>query len=107
MRHWRRSPRSLETALGEVRERLAPETVLAEIQSLWRDAVGPAIAAEAQPTAERGGVLTVSCSASVWAHELDLMGPMILERLNALLDGSRVGGPQLTRLRCVTAAPVR
>jgi predicted nucleic acid-binding Zn ribbon protein len=100
MTQWRRSPRSLGIALDGVRGRLAPETVLAEIQSRWVDAVGPAIAAEAQPTAERAGVLTVSCSASVWAHELDLMGPEILERLNALLHGA-----VMTRLRCVTAAP--
>ena len=51
--------------------------------------------------AERGGVLTVSCSASVWAHELDLMAPAILERLNELLRDQRI-----TRLRCV-AVPVR
>jgi len=76
---------------------LAPQTLLAEAQRAWPGAVGPAIAAEAQPTAERGGVLTVSCSASVWAHELDLMGPEIVERLNgALANGS------VTRLRCVT-----
>ena len=55
-----------------------------------------AIAAEARPTTERGGVLTVSCSASVWAQELDLMAPAIVERLNGLL-----GGPRLERLRCV------
>jgi len=36
----------------------------------------------AQQTIPRGGVLTVSCTASVWAQELDLMGPSIVERLN-------------------------
>jgi hypothetical protein len=35
----------------------------------------------------------------VWAQELDLMAPAILERLNREL-----GGERLTRLRCVTAA---
>ena len=57
------------------------------MQRAWHGAVGAAIAGEAQPTAERGGVVTVSCSASVWAQELDLMAPAILERLNALLRG--------------------
>ena len=55
-----------------------------------------AISAEAQPTAERGGVVTVSCSASVWAQELDLMGPVIVERLNEVLERGSV-----TRLRCI------
>jgi predicted nucleic acid-binding Zn ribbon protein len=97
MTHWRRSPRSLGLALNQVRDDLAPQTLLAEVQRVWPDAVGPAIAADAQPTAERAGTLTVSCSASVWAQELDLMAPAILERLNGrLLSG------KLERLRCVT-----
>jgi predicted nucleic acid-binding Zn ribbon protein len=99
MTHWRRSPRPLGIALDVVREDLAPQTPLAAIQRAWPHAVGEAIAAEALPTAERGGVLTVSCSAAVWAHELDLMGPTIVERLNEVLKGASV-----TRLRCVSLA---
>lgn len=64
---------------------------------MWPEVAGPAIAAEATPTAARGGVLTIACSASVWAQELDLMAPMLLERLNAAIDDGEV-----TRLRCVT-----
>jgi predicted nucleic acid-binding Zn ribbon protein len=75
---------------------LAPETLLAEVQQAWREAVGAAIALEARPTRERGGVVTVSCSASVWAQELDLMSPVIVERLNQRLRSGRV-----SRLRCV------
>jgi predicted nucleic acid-binding Zn ribbon protein len=79
-----------------MRDELAPQTVLAQVQRIWPQAVGDAIAGEARPTAERGGVLTISCSASVWAQELDLMAPAILERLNEALTGARV-----ERLRCV------
>jgi predicted nucleic acid-binding Zn ribbon protein len=100
MTRWRRSPRPVELALNVAREQWAPETLLADVQRTWTDAVGPAISAEASPASERGGVLTVSCSASVWAQELDLMAPAILERLNASL---RVG--RIARLRCV-AVPV-
>jgi predicted nucleic acid-binding Zn ribbon protein len=90
-------------AIEQLREQLAPETVLASAQLAWREVVGEVIAAQAQPTSERGGVLTVSCSASVWAQELDLMSPDILERLNERLDGA-----SLTRLRCVsTPSPHR
>jgi predicted nucleic acid-binding Zn ribbon protein len=101
MTHWRRSPRQLGLVVEQIRDQLAPETLLADVQRVWPEAVGEAIAAEAQPTSERGGALTVSCSASVWAHELDLMAPVILERLNGALRAGRIA-----RLRCVTI-PVR
>jgi predicted nucleic acid-binding Zn ribbon protein len=96
MTRWRRSPRALVNAIDRVRDELAPQTVLAEVQRIWPRAVGEAIACEARPTAERGGVLTISCSASVWAQELDLMAPAILERLNRTLNAGRI-----ERLRCV------
>ena len=101
MTSWRRSPRPVSLGIERIRVQLEPQTVLAEVQSTWREAVGQAIAAEAQPSAERSGVLTVSCSASVWAHELDLMAPAIIERLNGLL-----AEPRISRLRCV-AVPAR
>ena len=76
---------------------LQRRAVLAEVQRVWREAVGAAIAQEAQPTSELRGVLTISCSASVWAQELDLMGPTIVERLNQLVRSGAV-----SRIRCVT-----
>jgi predicted nucleic acid-binding Zn ribbon protein len=97
----RRGPRPLSLALDRVRDELAPDTLLAETQRTWRDVVGVVIAAEAEPTSERGGVLTVTCSASVWAQELDLMSPAIIERLNEVLHGG-----EIRRLRCV-AVPLR
>lgn len=96
MTHYRRTPRTLTPALDVLRDAVAPATLLAEIQRVWPEAVGRAIAAEAVPTREQAGVLTVSCSASVWAQELDLMAPVILARLDELLDGAG-----LQRLRCV------
>ena len=102
MTSWRRSPRQLEAVVDRIRDELAPQTLLAEVQRVWPEAVGAAIAAEAEPSSERGGVLTISCSGSVWAQELDLMAPAILERLNGLLRSGRV-----TRLRCVTLPPTR
>jgi predicted nucleic acid-binding Zn ribbon protein len=84
-------------ALERIQGELAPQTPLAAVQRVWPQAVGSLIAAEAEPTAERGGVLTVSCSAAVWAQELDLMAPSILERLNASL-----GEVRIQRLRCVS-----
>jgi predicted nucleic acid-binding Zn ribbon protein len=102
MTTYRRSPRRLVAALDHMRDELAPETLLADVQRAWPDAVGGAIAVEAQPTRERGGVVTVSCSSSVWAQELDLMAPVIIERLNQRLAGGAGGERRVARLRCVT-----
>jgi len=97
----RTAPRSLAAALGSLSGELAPRTVLAEVQRVWSEAVGGAIAREASPDAERDGVLTVSCSSSAWAQELDLMAPTLLSKVNdALGDGG------IRRLRCV-ATPGR
>jgi predicted nucleic acid-binding Zn ribbon protein len=96
MTYYRRAPRSLQYALDGLADDLAPETLLADVQRVWPVTVGQSIAAQARPTAERGGVVTVSCAASVWAQELDLMAPQIIERLNGALDDGRV-----QRLRCV------
>ena len=96
MSPWRRSPRPLALAIEAVRDELAPATLLAAVQRAWPEAVGVAIGAEAQPTSERGGVVTISCSAAVWAQELDLMAPAIVERLNEALGSRRI-----ERLRCV------
>ncbi len=98
----RRAPRPMSAAFGRLADELAPATVLAEVQRAWPSVVGPSIADQASPTAERGGVVTVSCAASVWAQELDLMAPQIVARLNDVLDGGSV-----QRLRCVAVSPRR
>ncbi|MFZ0089274.1 MAG: DUF721 domain-containing protein [Solirubrobacteraceae bacterium] len=92
----RRSPRRLDEALSLLTDDVAPQTVLADVQRAWPEAVGPVIAAQAEPTGSRGGVITVACSASVWAQELDLMAPQIIARLN-----DRLGGRDVSRLRCI------
>lgn len=93
----RPSPRPLSFALDGLREALAPATTLARAQQAWEEAMGAVIAEAARPTAERDGVLTILCADSVWAAELDLMGPELVERLNR-----RLGGELVRRLRCRT-----
>ena len=97
----RREPRALSHAVAALADRLAPQTTLAEVQRVWPEAVGEVIAAQAEPTRERDGVLTVTCASAVWAQELDLMAPELTERINASLgtDGVR-------SLRC-SSAPAR
>jgi predicted nucleic acid-binding Zn ribbon protein len=92
----RRAPRPIAFALDDLRDRLAPPTTLAAVQAAWPGVVGAAIARQAVPVAERGGVLRVACRSSVWAQELDLMALDITRRLNAVL-----GGDAVRSLRCV------
>jgi predicted nucleic acid-binding Zn ribbon protein len=92
----RRAPRPAGSALRSALERAAPKTPLASLQSVWAELVGERIAAVASPVSERGGVVTVDCSDSVWAQELDLMQAQLLERLRERL-GERA--PQSLRFR--------
>lgn len=91
----RTAPRPLALAVTELSEQLAPATPLAAVQRAWPGAVGEAIAAQAQPVAERAGRVTVACRSAVWAQELDLMSTELIERLNRAL-----GRPVVTALRC-------
>ncbi|HEU4392126.1 MAG TPA: DUF721 domain-containing protein [Solirubrobacterales bacterium] len=77
----RRAPRQASTAIRAARDRAAPKTTLAAVQMVWNAAVGEQFAAVATPVSERAGTLTIECTDSVWAQELDLMQTQILERL--------------------------
>ena len=79
----RRAPRPISSALGEVLERIAPQTPLAAAQLAWPRAAGEAIAAESEPVEERAGVLTIACSSATWAEQLDLLQAELLDRLRA------------------------
>jgi predicted nucleic acid-binding Zn ribbon protein len=96
----RRTPRPISAAIGEALERAEPATLLAAVQSAWAGAVGEAIAREATPVSERSGVVTVACSSSAWAQELDLLGARILEKIRSELSDQ----PPLEGLRFITAA---
>jgi predicted nucleic acid-binding Zn ribbon protein len=98
----RRAPRPLSLALEDVVERSEPATVLGRAQGVWRDVAGPGLAPVAEPVSERDGVLTVSCESSVWAHELELLGPDLLIRLNEALGGG--SGMAVERLRFVVGS---
>ena len=101
---WRREPRAARRARSPRRSAGAragaePLTLLAAVQSAWPTAAGAGVAAEAEPVAERDGVVTVACRSATWAQELDLLGPELLGRLNEAL--SEAGQPPRPR------APVR
>jgi predicted nucleic acid-binding Zn ribbon protein len=92
----RSAPRPLAAALGRVTAGLEPPTLLARVQQCWAGAVGEVMGAEAEPVAERDGVVTVSCRSSVWAEELKMMGPDLRERVNAALGEGAVAELKFT-----------
>jgi predicted nucleic acid-binding Zn ribbon protein len=97
----RRGPRPLATALGEARREAQPVSLLAGVQGAWASVAGAGVAAEAEPVAERDGVVTVACRSATWAQELDLLSPELLSRLNAALSASGRATPsaRVERLR--------
>jgi predicted nucleic acid-binding Zn ribbon protein len=98
----RRDPRPLGAALAGVVDDLAPATTLARVQRCWSAVAGAAIAREAEPVAERDGVVTVTCSSSVWAQEVELLGGDLVGRLNDALGAS--DGPPPVRSLKVSAS---
>ncbi len=92
----RRAPRPLATAVEALTRSLAPATLLADVQRVWEQAAGAAVAREAQPVSERDGTVTLLCSSAVWMAEIDLMGPVLVDAVNAAL-----GAPRLRDVRCV------
>ena len=96
----RLAPRGLDAALAEITATLAPATTLARVQACWRDAVGETIGGEAQPVGERDGTVVVACSSSLWAQELELLGPELVERLNAALRPAPHEPRPVRALRC-------
>ncbi len=106
----RRSPRPIAGALDAMRGSWQPpspvgraQTAWDEIGRVWADVIGthgPYIVARTKVVSLRAGVLTVSCSESVVADELQLQSERVLEGLNRQLAGDPI-----TRLKCVTGRP--
>jgi predicted nucleic acid-binding Zn ribbon protein len=95
----RMGPRPMAGALDRVARQAAPQTLLAKVQGVWSQAVGPAVAGEAAPVFEREGAVAVACSSAVWAQELELLAPDLTERLNAALGGDAPGPVRSLRFR--------
>lgn len=81
---------SISDALEGLTGRLQPQTALARIQSAWPDAVGETVAGWAEPVSERGGVVTFVCSDSMVAHELTMIMPELLKKLEESLPRVRL-----------------
>jgi predicted nucleic acid-binding Zn ribbon protein len=96
----RRGARPIGHALDALTARLAPATLLAEVQRAWPEAAGAAFAPHSEPWAEHDGEVLVACPEAVRAQELDLMSELVVARLNEAL-----GRPAVRRLRVQARKP--
>ena len=96
----RSAPRPLAEALQGVARDASPATLIAAVQAAWPSVAGETLAAAAQPVSASERVVTIACESGVWAQELELLGPDLLERLNASLEGARI-----EKLRFVIGSP--
>lgn len=96
---YRRAVVPLAGAVEALAARVAPATLLADVQRIWPEVAGGLMAGQAEPVAEREGTVILACSSSVWAQELELLGPGLVDAMNAAL-----GAPRVTGLRCRVGA---
>jgi predicted nucleic acid-binding Zn ribbon protein len=81
----RLAPRPIGLALEGALPAVRPLGLLAEVQAIWPEVAGSALAAATGPVSEREGIVTIGCESGVWAQELELLAPDLLARLNAQL----------------------
>lgn len=67
----------------------------------WREIVGPDVAAHAEPTSLRGGVLRIRADSPVWAHEIGYLVEEIRTRANDAL-----GAPAVMEIKVYNAPRV-
>lgn len=73
---------------GLIRDRNMEERLdLHQVFLFWEKAVGRDIAVHAKPDVIHGTVLWLVVADSMWMHHLHLQKPLILERINARLQG--------------------
>jgi len=97
----RSHPDRVADALRQVVQRIDPDRRLAayRVWTFWADAVGPAVAAHAEPASFRDGVLSVRVAGAAWMQELQFMQQELRERLN-----ERLGAPLIRDVYFVSGA---
>lgn len=81
----RRDPEPIKALLGDVGKRLGVESAVqtGTLWRRWREIVGVEIAAHAEPTSLKDGVLRVRADSPAWATEIGYLGPEIARKANA------------------------
>ena len=96
MRRGRERP--IADAVMRLAESLAPQTPLSKVERAWPIVVGTAMAAHSKPASLKGSLLTVECSGSVYAQELELQSRRVITKLSEELAAQVV-----ERIRFVVA----
>lgn len=92
----RHRPRPAGDTFRRLLDESTPETLLAHVQAVWESSAGQTVARQAEPVAERDGVVTVACASASWAQELDLLQDRLRGRLNEELGGEQVRALRFT-----------
>jgi predicted nucleic acid-binding Zn ribbon protein len=95
-------PLRLKDLLPDATRRLgipAPEAT-GRVWARWKEVVGPDVAAHAEPTSLREGVLRIRADSPAWATEIGYLAAEIRSRVNAATGASLV-----TEIRVWTGPP--
>ncbi|MDQ4024557.1 MAG: DUF721 domain-containing protein [Actinomycetota bacterium] len=95
-------PRPLKDLLPDATKRLgipSPEAT-GRVWARWKEIVGPDVAAHAEPTSLRSGVLRIRADSPAWATEIGYLAADIRSRVNAA-----TGGPLVREVRVWTGPP--
>lgn len=92
----RGNERKISGAISRLAAEIAPTDPLAQIAAQWPSVVGDAISRESKPESISASTLTISCSSSVWAQELELLSRSIIKSL-----GEQLPQVPIDKLRCV------
>ncbi len=75
--------------------------IMAKLLAAWDKTVGAGIAKHALPESIKGGILTVTVDSPVWMHQLSMMAPGLIEKINSVMgDGHRHGHKVPLRQAC-------
>lgn len=87
-----RDPARLRDLLDPVGKRLRVDNALSSgaVWRRWAEIVGDEIAAHAEPSSLRSGVLRVRTDSSVWANEISYLANEIRDRVNQAVGRSLV-----------------
>lgn len=85
-------PRPIKALLGDAATRfgLDDATATGTLWKRWPEIVGGDVAAHAQPTSLRAGVLRIRTDSPVWAHEIGYLADEIKRKANAALGRGAV-----------------
>jgi len=94
----RGQPRAIGGVVGQILDDLGLDSAAAafRIGERWSEVVGPEVARHCRPVAIRGPVLEAEVESSVWAQQLQMRRPAILEALRREFGD---GAPQEVRFR--------